>query len=421
MKGSKIYILVILLFLGLMFLLEYHSPKKFVWRPTYAQYDREPFGCAVFDDIVSASLADESVDTQPAYWVTDKTLYQLSLDSISRYSILIVSSNLYFTPIDREALLKILDRGGKVMLVSSTYDTYLEDTLKFQTYSDYFDFRSLKKYVSSSQIRNSLYWCKDSRYKDHREFRFYPHLCRSYFYKFASSFIPLVEGIEKVTDSLGNTKKKQHPYAMKRKFGKGEIILVSTPLLFTNYGMLDGDNSAYIFRLLTQLKGLPILRVEAYGPSKRMEKESPLRYLLSQRPLRWGLYLGMITIVLFMIFTARRQQRSIPIIRRPANKSVEFIELVGTLYYQKKDPTDLLRKKFVYFAEILRRTVQIDVEDEDDDDGLSRRIALKTGIPEKRIFRLLSGIRPVVRGEQQVGEVQMKNDMEEMNEIINHL
>ena len=40
--------------------------------------------------------------------------------------------------------------------------------------------------------------------------------------------------------------------------------MVSTPLLFTNYGVLDGKNAAYIFRLLSQMGEFPIIRTEGY-------------------------------------------------------------------------------------------------------------------------------------------------------------
>ena len=61
------------------------------------------------------------------------------------------------------------------------------------------------------------------------------------------------------------------PVALSRPVGSGEIVLVTTPLLFTNYGMLDGDNAAYLFRLLSHLKGLPVVRTEAYGVGAQVE------------------------------------------------------------------------------------------------------------------------------------------------------
>ena len=91
----------------------------------------------------------------------------------------------------------------------------------------------------------------------------------------------------------------------------------------------------------------------------------------------------MLVLVLFMVFTARRRQRAIPVIREPANRNLEFAELIGTLYYQKKNHADLVRKKFIYFAESLRRNIQVDVEDDSDDNALSRRISGKQGLMKK--------------------------------------
>ena len=66
------------------------------------------------------------------------------------------------------------------------------------------------------------------------------------------------------------------PVAMSCSWGKGEIILVSTPLLFTNYGVLDGKNAAYIFRLLSQIGEFPIIRTEGY-----LEEAAQVQILLS--------------------------------------------------------------------------------------------------------------------------------------------
>ena len=46
MKGSHWFIIFIVAFLVIMFAVEYHLPKKFVWTPTFGHYDDQPFGCA---------------------------------------------------------------------------------------------------------------------------------------------------------------------------------------------------------------------------------------------------------------------------------------------------------------------------------------------------------------------------------------
>ena len=55
MKGSRWFILAMVLFLAVMFLAEYNLPKKFVWNPTFSRYDYQPFGCAIFDDVLTDS------------------------------------------------------------------------------------------------------------------------------------------------------------------------------------------------------------------------------------------------------------------------------------------------------------------------------------------------------------------------------
>ena len=51
MRGSHWFIICIVSFLVLMFAIECRLPKKFVWTPTFSHYDKQPFGCAVFDSL----------------------------------------------------------------------------------------------------------------------------------------------------------------------------------------------------------------------------------------------------------------------------------------------------------------------------------------------------------------------------------
>ena len=70
MKGSRWFIIFIAAFLFIMFAIEYHLPKNFVWKPTFGHYDEQPFGCAIFDSLLSSSLPQ-------GYTFSKKSLYQL--------------------------------------------------------------------------------------------------------------------------------------------------------------------------------------------------------------------------------------------------------------------------------------------------------------------------------------------------------
>lgn len=418
MKGSKWYIVFILLLLALMVALEYNMPRNFIWSPTFSQYDKQPFGAAIFDDVVSASIPE-------GYTVTDKTLYQLEQDSISNTAILIVEDHLGLTKVDTESLFNLLNRGNKAMLVSRNFGYTLADSLKMSVYRSYFSARSLKNYASGGNTRDTIYWNQDSVFNA-MQFYVYPHFLWSYF----SNSGPLSTELAHITieDYLFDDEAEtdtivcaNKALALRFQLGEGELYLVSTPLLFTNYGMLDNDNSLYIFRLLSHMKGMPLIRTEGYG-NVHDEPRTPLRYFLSQPPLRWGIYLTMILIVLFMVFTAKRRQRVIPVIRKPENKSVEFVELIGTLYYQKKDHGDLVRKKYLYFAEALRRTIQVDLDDGGNDEEHARRIASKTGMDKEEISRLLISLRRVLEDEDAfMTEDLMKMYIDRINKITKQL
>lgn len=424
MKGSRWFVIGIVAFLVIMFAVEYHLPKKFVWTPTYSHYDEQPFGCAVFDSVLSSSLPS-------GYALSKKSLYQLEQeDSTQNKGVLIIANSLSLHQTDVEALLKMADRGDKIMLASTHFGYLLEDTLRFTCSYSYFNAMSLRKYASSLGMKkDTIYWTEDSVYPN-KYYCYYPQLCASHFLRCDS--LPMKVLAEKnflskatyeITDKdTAKIYRAYHPLvAFSRPWGKGEVILVSTPLLFTNYGMLDGNNANYLFRLLSQMGELPIVRTEGYMKETAQKQLSPFRYFLSQPPLRWGLYLTVITILLFMVFTARRKQRAIPIVRQPENKSLEFIKLIGTLYSQKKNHSDLVRKKFIYFAEELRREIQVDIEDEANDERTIRRVVRKTGMDTEEISRFVHEIRPIINEKKTVTDTEMKYCINKMNKIINHI
>lgn len=414
MKAEHWFTLFIVAFVVILFAVECSLPKKFIWNPTYGQLDRQPFGCALFDELV--------IDAWPegSSWSGD-TFYQLAeQDTTENYALLAIAQQMNLGRPDVEAILQLAERGNKVMLASSSFGELLEDTLGFRSSYSYFDFKSLKNYAVSVTHRDTLCWVGDTARYAPRRFTFYPQLCNGYFEKYDSLTTVLAKKLMTASDSLRVSKGCVPAVALSRKVGKGEVILVSTPLLLTNYGITDGRNATYVLRLLSQMNDLPLCRTEAYGAGAQ-EQQSPFRYFLSQPSLRWALYVAIVTLVLFMVFTARRRQRAIAVVRPPENRTMEFTELIGTLYFQKKNHADLVRKKFTYFAEALRRVAQIDAEEETDDGMLSRRIAARTGIEEEIVRRLFRNLRPVLRSECEVSALQMKEYIDGMNEIMNNL
>lgn len=438
-------------------LLQVNLPKKFVWSPTFSHVDKQPLGCFVFDSVLTQSLPN-------GYHVTKKTFFQLDQEHAKeKISVLMVVDQQDLKQLDVKYLCNIARRGGKVMVVaSSSFDDgrnadtvvvdELERTFKVRIEDGmYFSLRGILAGLKAhdNDMYDTIYWNnRETMYAAQPYRMFYnmvggtlfvdsvPKVKRlaytlstaGYDYKYDSLYVGDFTRFDTIVDKKERIERidtfaiKKIPVAVSVPYGKGEVIFVSSPLLFTNYGMLEGNTSVYIFRLMSYLADLPVYRTEAYVKTDAMlvAEQSPFREFIKRPPLRWALYLALLGVALFMIFTARRRQRVIPIMSKPANRSLEFIQLIGTLYYQRKDHVDLVRKKFKLFAEELRKTAGVDISDVNTDDREYLLLAEKTGMNSDRLKKVIRQIRLVLHSEGNISVEEMRSLIDAMDTIVRH-
>ena len=166
---------------------------------------------------------------------------------------------------------------------------------------------------------------------------------------------------------------------------------------------------------MSQIADRPVVKTEHYLNQGVEISQSPLSFFLERPPLRWAVYLSLVGVLLYMFFTARRRQRVIPVVKEPENRSLEFVRLIGTLYHQRHDNTDLVRKKYNYFAERIRRTTMIDIEDVADDGA--ELLAEYLGRPYETVAALLAELRAAVSSEGNITDKQMRRCIDIMREI----
>lgn len=457
MKSSRNFLFAMLVLFVLFCLLQVNLPKKFVWSPTFSHVDKQPLGCFVFDSVLTQSLPN-------GYHVTKKTFFQLDQEHAKeKISVLMVVDQQDLKQLDVKYLCNIARRGGKVMVVaSSSFDDgrnadtvvvdELERTFKVRIEDGiYFSLRGILSGLKAhdNDMYDTIYWNnRETMYAAQSYRMFYnmvggtlfvdsvPKVKRlaytlstaGYDYKHDSLYVGDFTRFDTIVDKKERIERidtfaiKKIPTAVSVPYGKGEVIFVSSPLLFTNYGMLEGNTFVYIFRLMSYLADLPVYRTEAYVKTDAMlvTEQSPFREFIKRPPLRWALYLALLGVVLFMIFTARRRQRVIPIMSKPANRSLEFIQLIGTLYYQRKDHVDLVRKKFKLFAEELRKTAGVDISDVNTDDREYLLLAEKTGMNSDRLKKVIRQIRLVLHSEGSISVEEMRSLIDAMDTIVRH-
>ena len=457
MKSSRNFLFAMLVLFVLFCLLQVNLPKKFVWSPTFSHVDKQPFGCFVFDSVLTQSLPN-------GYHVTKKTFFQLDQEHAKeKISVLMVVDQQNLKQLDVKYLCNIARRGGKIMVVASSSfddgrnaDTVVVDELE-RTFKvkiedgTYFSLRGILSGLKAhdNDMYDTIYWNnRETMYAAQSYRMFYnmvggtlfvdsvPKVKRlaytlstaGYDYKLDSLYVGDFTGFDTIVDEKERIERidtfaiKKVPVAVSVPYGKGEVIFVSSPLLFTNYGMLEGNTFVYIFRLMSYLADLPVYRTEAYVKTDAMlvAEQSPFREFIKRPPLRWALYLALLGVVLFMIFTARRRQRVIPIMSKPANRSLEFIQLIGTLYYQRKDHVNLVRKKFKLFAEELRKTAGVDISDVNTDDREYLLLAEKTGMNSDRLKKVIRQIRLVLHSEGNISVEEMRSLIDAMDTIVRH-
>lgn len=457
MKSSRNFLFAMLVLFVLFCLLQVNLPKKFVWSPTFSHVDKQPLGCFVFDSVLTQSLPN-------GYHVTKKTFFQLDQEHAKeKISVLMVVNQQELKQLDVKYLCNIARRGGKVMVVASSSlddgrnaDTVVVDELErtFKVKIEdgiYFSLRGILNGLRAhdNDMYDTIYWNNRETMYAAQSYRMFYNLVggtlfvdsvpkvkrlaytlstAGYDYKYDSLYVGDFTRFDTIVDKKERIERidtfaiKKVPAAVSVPYGKGEVIFVSSPLLFTNYGMLEGNTFVYIFRLMSYLADLPVYRTEAYVKTDAMlvAEQSPFREFIKRPPLRWALYLALLGVVLFMIFTARRRQRVIPIMSKPANRSLEFIQLIGTLYYQRKDHVNLVRKKFKLFAEELRKTAGVDISEVNTDDSEYLLLAEKTGMNCDRLKKVIRQIRLALHSEGNISVEEMRSLIDAMDTIVSH-
>jgi len=150
----------------------------------------------------------------------------------------------------------------------------------------------------------------------------------------------------------------------------------------------------------------------------RMESQTPIRYILSQTPLRWAWFLSLTLVVLYIIVHARRQQRAIPIVAPPRNATRDLMHTVGRLYWHKRDHTDLARKMIGHFKEDVRQRTYL--RSFAYDPATTDHLATKSGLSNDETSQRLNAIaqRESTTRITESDLLKLSNELHEFRQLI---
>lgn len=386
MKKDWKYLTYLGILAALLVILMLSKSKKYDWSITFSHEDKNPFGTYALNQLFPA-IVNSTI--RNSY----QTLYELKDSLQSQENIFILSSSFSPGKEDTEMLLNYAEQGGTLFISANNYYGAFADTLGVVTSDSFFqgenafnqnDSAALH-FVSSAQDSIHQYWYKASN-------------IHNYF-----------SDIDSVEATVISKNDFHQPVSVRIKKGLGTILLNCTPMVFTNIHLLNDDNHEFAAISLSYLPQKDTYWTEFYHLG-RMEAATPLRFILTTEPLRWAYYLTLISILLFIVFEAKRKQRIIPVINPLTNTTIEFIGTIGNLYYQKGDHRNIAEKKIQFFLDQIHTTYFINTNNKDE--AYLLLLSKKSGVPEKTVRELFNTINHIATQEKtSAGELSQLNEL----------
>jgi hypothetical protein len=201
---------------------------------------------------------------------------------------------------------------------------------------------------------------------------------------------------------------------------KGNIYLHNNPFLFTNYFLLHKNNIGYLektFALFpTTTKQVIWDEYFIYKLNKNEEAKnpSPLRVLLSIKAFRWAFWLAIAILTMYLLLNVKRNQRTIPVIEKPKNESLDFVKTIGKLYYEKQDHLNLAQKMCTYFLEHIRSKYFINTSNLNN--TFIEQLSGKSGVTQAEVEQLVSSIQ-AIQIANQISQQQLNFYYQQFNQF----
>ncbi|WP_026755445.1 DUF4350 domain-containing protein [Sediminibacter sp. Hel_I_10] len=369
-RTLKIYVgLLILLFLGII-AVEFSTPPPINWQKTFKETHKIPYGTFVFYNELHTLFPDsktQDIKVTPYEYFDDYYSWEDSSYLTTGNYILIDE----YPNLDNSSAQELLDfasHGNDIFISANYFPIRLQDSLKFET-ENAFDFKGKAElYFSNPSLKNDSISIEKG-------------LSNIYFSS-VDTLYTTVLGQQKFADST-------HVNFIKVNWGSGRVFLHLQPIVFTNYHLLKKSNAKYAAGVMSYLNDDTIY-FDSRNKTTKDLGDSPMRFVLSQPALRYAWYLALITIVLFMIFNAKRRQRVVKVIEPLKNTTVDFTKTIGNLYYETKDHNNLIEKKIKYFLEYIRRVYYLDTQTLDE--KFIKNLAQKANKEQTDIKKLINQI-----------------------------
>ena len=385
-----------------------NQDHKFSTYITLSAKDKNPYGAFVFYNSIrqlfdSASLISVNERSE----ITD-----LEKKQFNNHIFISVSTNFSPSSTAWSSLLKFLDNGNTVFL--STLNVSRDVLYDLESSMS-------NRFISTSTYALDM---EDSATNMQINLKNPPFVIQQFSYP----GYKLYNSIETTSSQpflLLGTVENEQPFFVQYKIGKGNLFLHLSPLSFSNYFLLYGDNYRYleqVFSYVSSNKKMKnvyidniVYKSDRSSNKKEKDEESPnwLSRIMNERGLGAGILLAMVLMVIYLIIHLQRKQKMIPEYTAPVNESLEFVKTIGLLYFDKRDDINLAQKISTYFLEHIRVRYKIFAKELNQD--FIAELSYKSGVDDVLIEKIIVQINRL-HTSQQILETELvvfRNQIEE--------
>jgi hypothetical protein len=335
MKGLRAYLIIGGALLIVYIIAEFNRPKPIDWTETLSSKDKIPYGTYVLNSRAYDIFHFDTIAyfRQPIYNV-------IAEDSIKQSSYVIICPSIELSKPDYNQLEKYLKQSNDVFIAAEDFGKLFGKNLNIETNAENY-FKFTKDYGMPVSFV--------SPYLDPKKtYAVGKGMGDVYFSKFDTSKATV----------LGKDIKHNANF-IKYTIGKGSLYLLSNPKFFSNYSLLKPQGAAYAATALSFIKSTKKITWDQYYTQGDEENDSPMRVFLSHPELEWAYYIAIFSLIIFVLYEIKRRQRIIPVIEPLSNSTLEFVNVVGQVYYEKRNNDNIAKKQVLYFLTYLRDEYQL--------------------------------------------------------------
>nr|MBC8146660.1 DUF4350 domain-containing protein [Bacteroidota bacterium] len=351
-RAIIVLVIVLVIILGIVILIRYlntYAPKYF-WGESYSITSEEPYGTQILYELLKENNDKGKLITLDKHQISD-------IDStIINTNYIFIGDYLRMDSTETQRLLEYVARGNNAFIsTNSSPESIIYHFTKEYGFLPEYEFRKDKIFNTSFFENNKKFAFHHQFLKDSVSYH-WGYIDKDELNENFSSYYNAKYLSELENDQIN---------FLSIKYENGTIYLHTNPVLFTNYYLITPEGFDYINHVFSGIDDGDIYwdeinkRYTAYN--SEMYNGNPLKYIFSQRSLRWAWYLGIIIVILFVIFKAKREQKIIPIVDENKNTSLEFINNIGALYYQAKDHRIIANEIMLLFYSFIRNRYGIKI------------------------------------------------------------